>query len=114
MRKDYGGTAMKEVEHSVVDPLKSEPKFMNAVSECICIGAVQLVSKGSQSLNPFKTLFSGLLLKIFYPLDHRNRPIIVFVEYDSHSSATVRPPPFLSMILGERSSLDQKILLGYA
>jgi hypothetical protein len=100
----HDSTSMKEIEYSVIDTLKSHPEFMNAIPESVGIGAVEFMPEGHQSFNPFKALFSGLLLKTFDPLDHRNRSVVVFVKYDSHWWQRFVLREFLSRNSRERSS----------
>lgn len=83
--KNHTGVAVKEITNSVIDFLKPDPKFMNAVSQGIGIRPMKFMSEIPQSLDPLVAFDSRLPLNPVELVHHRNCTIILSVVYDLDS-----------------------------
>jgi hypothetical protein len=81
MRQDGSDSAVKKVEHPIVDALKAYPKLIDPVSQIIGFWPAELVPKLLEALKAKPALILRPRRKPLEPLKERHGAVIVLVEY---------------------------------
>src|SRR5450759_293777 len=81
MRDNDGGSAVKEVEHSIVNPLAACPQFVNAIAEVVCFRSSQIVTYRLQTLKTNLAFPLCLRRKLVQPADQRHL-VLIFLEVE--------------------------------
>jgi hypothetical protein len=89
MRYHCRPCSVKEVQNSVVNPLKADPKLINPVAQKVGLGPPQFVTHFTQPLQSQKALVLGFCRQAAEPLQERARSVLFLVKDNFRSGHSI-------------------------